>query len=105
MEPARPRSPRRRPRRGTSARPVNTRLLRNASLLLLGPVLVLMFTAIRPGSLPPPALPPAFDAESALRLTQELTRDYPNRVPGTAGADRAARWYRDRLAPYGLPVV
>ncbi len=105
MEPARPRSPRRRPRRGTPARPVNTHLLRNASLLLLGPVLVLMFTAIRPGALPPPALPPAFDAVSALRLTQELARDYPNRVPGTAGADRAARWYRDRLAPYGLPVV
>lgn len=105
MEPARPRSPRRRPRRGTSAQPVNTRLLRNASLLLLAPVLVLMFTAIRPGSLPAPALPPAFDAASALRLTQELARDYPNRKPGTAGADRAARWYRDRLTPYGLPIV
>ena len=52
MEPARPRSPRRRPRRGPATHTVDVRLVRNAALLLLAPLLLLMFTTSRPGPLP-----------------------------------------------------
>ncbi len=76
--------------------------MRNAALLLLAPLLLLMFTASRPGPLPAPVLPPAFPAAGALELTTELARDYPNRVPGTVGAARAAQWYQEQLALYGL---
>jgi hypothetical protein len=40
-----------------------------------------------------------------MQLTTELARDYPNRVPGTAGAARAAGWYQERLALYGLTAT
>jgi hypothetical protein len=105
MEPARPWSPRRRPRRGPATRTVDARLVRNASLLLLAPLVLLLFTTSAPGPLPAPELPPAFGAASAMRLTVELARDYPNRVPGTAGASRAARWYEERVALYGLTTT
>lgn len=105
MVPARPRSTRRRPRGGPAARAVDGRLVRNASLLLLAPLLLLLFTTSRTGPLPSPELPPAFAAGSAQRLTQELARDYPSRVPGTVGADRAVTWYQERLALYGLTAA
>ena len=81
------------------------RLVRNAALFLLAPLLLLMFTTSRPGPLPGPALPPAFGAAAALQLTTELARDYPNRVPGTVGAARAVAWYQERLALYGLTAT
>ncbi len=105
MEPARARSPRRRPRRGPATHAVDMRLVRNAALFLLAPLLLLMFTTSRPGPLPAPALPPAFAATSALQLTTELASDYPNRVPGTVGAARAVAWYQERLALYGLTTT
>ena len=105
MEPARPRSPRRRPRRGPATHTVDLRLVRNAALLLFAPLLLLMFTTSRPGPLPAPALPPAFGASSALQLTTDLARDYPNRVPGSVGAARAVAWYQERLALYGLTAT
>jgi hypothetical protein len=104
MESAPAASPRRRPRRGSAERPVNTRLVRTVALLILGPVVVLALTVVRPGPLPAPTLPPAFDGAVAVDLTRELARDHPNRVPGTPGAAAAARWFRDEIALYGIPV-
>jgi hypothetical protein len=105
MVPARPRSTFRRPRGSLAARAVDGRLVRNASLVLIVPLLVLLFTTSRTGPLPAPELPPAFGGASALRLTQELARDYPSRIPGTSGAARAVRWYEDRLGLYGLTAA
>jgi peptidase M28-like protein len=92
-------------RRGPHARGVDAGLVRTASLLLLAPLLLLLFTTSRTGPLPAPALPPAFSAVSATQLTTELARDYPNRVPGSVGAARAEQWYGDTLALYGLTAT
>jgi hypothetical protein len=99
-----PPAPRRRPRRGSLQRPINGRLYRGTWLLVALPLLVAAFSVARPAPLPPPNLPPAFDRLSALALTRDLAVHYPNRVPGTAGATGAARWFRDQLRPYGFEV-
>ncbi|MDH4177568.1 MAG: M28 family peptidase [Thermoleophilia bacterium] len=104
MVPARPRITVRRPRRGPVDRPLNLRLARTASLVLIAPILLLVLTLVPPGALPRPELPPAFDGSVALRLARELARDYPDREPGSPGAARAAGWYRDTLRLYGLPA-
>ena len=103
MEQIRRRGSRRRP--SAARRGADARLVRNTALVLLAPLLLLMFTTSRPGPLPAAALPPAFAAASALQLTTELARDYPNRVPGSAGAARATGWYREQVALYGLDVA
>ena len=102
MEPARLVTASRRPRRGSVERPIDMRLVRKVALVLVAPLLLLLLTINRSGPLPAPALPPAFDAETAVSLTEELTRDSPNRVPGSAGADDAAEWFREKLLLYGL---
>jgi hypothetical protein len=94
--------PRRRARRGTVERPVNGRLVRAALLLLAPALLIASFTVARPEPLPAPALPPSFDGASAVATATELARDYPSRVPGTAQADGAARWFTEKLAVSGL---
>ena len=104
MEPARTVRTRRRPRRGSVDRPIDTRLVRNVALLLAGPLVILVLTLSRTGSLPPPTLPPTFDGQTALDLTRELTRDHPSRVPGSPDADGAARWFDEKLRLYGIPV-
>ena len=104
MEAARLRSPSRRPRRGSPARPLNTRLARASALFLLVPLLLVTLTVARPGPLPAPALPPVFDGDTALSLATELANDHPRRVPGSPGADAAARWVETKLALYGLDV-
>ncbi len=104
MEPARPGPSRRRPRRGSAERPIDTRLVRKVALALTLPLLLAFLTVAQPGPLPAPALPPTFDGASALTLTRELARDYPSRVPGSPGADRAAGWVRDHFELYGLDV-
>lgn len=104
MESASAAPARRRPRRGSVERPVNTRLVRSVALLLVGPVVVLALTLVRTGPLPAPVLPPAFDGGVAASLTRELARDHPSRVPGSPGAAGAARWFEEKLALYGIPV-
>jgi hypothetical protein len=91
---------RRRP--GTVERPVNARLYRGTWLLVALPLLLAAFSVAKPAALPPPNLPPAFDRDAALALAQSLAESYPNRVPGTAGATGAARWFSEQLAPYGF---
>ena len=104
MEPARLGTSKRRPRRGSVERPVDGRLVRKTSVVLLPPLILLLLTLGRSGPLPVPALPPAFDRSTATALTADLTRENPSRVPGSLGAADAAAWFRNKLAPYGIPV-
>src|ERR1044072_2884577 len=100
-----PRSSRRRPRRGSLERPVSGRLYRGTWLLVGIPLLAAAFSVHKPAPLPAPqALPASFDGPSALALATELSRNYPDRAPGSAGAAGAAQWFRDQLTPYGLHV-
>src|SRR5262245_58654510 len=84
-------SVRHRVRRGSLERPVNGRLYRGTWLLVALPRLLASFTVVRPAPLPEPQLPPTFDRTSALGLTRELARDYPDRSPGSAGATGAVQ--------------
>ena len=95
---------RRRPRRGSLERPINGRLYRGSLLILLLPLLILAFSITRPGALPAPLLPPNFDGPATRQLATELSSHYPDHVPGGAGSLSAEQWFRDQLAPYGLPV-
>src|SRR4030088_1388566 len=96
---------RRRPRRGSLERPVSTQLYRGAFLLCSVPLLLAAFTITKPGVLQKPLLPPAFDAHATLALTRELSAEFPDRSPGSAGAIGAARWFSEQLGPYGLPTT
>jgi len=96
---------RRRARRGSLERPVNARLYRSTFLVVLLPLVVLAFSVVRPGSLPAPLLPPNFDGAAATRLAADFAGSFPDRSPNGASSVRAARWFRDQMAPYGLPVT
>ena len=93
-----------RPRRGSVERPINARMVRGTWLLVALPLLLAAFTVGRPQSLPPPALPPAFDATTAEQLARELARDYPDRSPGSAGGLGAAEWLRGQLTLYDFEL-
>ena len=102
MQAARLQELRRRPRRGSLERPVNGRLVRISTLVLVLPLAVAAITVSRPGPLPVPALPPSFDGTAAISLATELARNYPNRLPGSTGDEDAARWFVKTLRQYGL---
>ena len=102
--PARNRRERRRPRRGSLERPVSGRMYRVTWALVALPLLVAAFTVGHPEALPKPDLPPSFDATSAARVARDLAERFPSRVPGTAQAEEATAWVRDRLAEYHLAV-
>ncbi len=95
---------RRRARRGSLERPINARLYRSSLLLLSLPLLLLAFSITRPGALPAPLLPANFDGEATRELATDFSSHFPDRVPGGPGSLRAGQWFRDQLAPYGLPV-
>ena len=96
-----PRTERRRARPGSVLRPVNGRLYRGTWLLVGLPLLLASFSVARPTPLPRGFLP-AFDGQAAERLASDLIQNRdPNRSPGRLGA---ADWFREQLAPYGLPV-
>src|SRR5262249_13710386 len=58
----------------------------------------------RPAPLAKPPLPGSFDTTSALALANDLSSQYPDRRPGSAGAIGAWSWFGDQLPPqvYGL---
>ena len=89
-------------RRRRAEQPINTRLVRGAALLLIVPLTLLAFSIGRPGPFPASALPPSFDGASATALATDLSHDYPDRAPGTLGADGAAHWVEEKLGLYGL---
>ena len=94
--------PRRRPRRGSLERPISARTYRGTWLLVALPLLVAAFSVTRPVPLPAPDLPAAFDTQSARVLAEQLSRDYPDRSPGSGGSTGALRWVVDQLRPYGF---
>ncbi len=102
MEAARPRRRRRRPRRGTVDRPVNARLVRVSSIAVAPAFLAFLFSVSTTGTLPRPTLEPLFDSSSAATLAAQLSLEHPSRVPGTADAEGAARWYADTISALGL---
>src|SRR4051812_18162543 len=93
---------RRRRRRGTAERPINSRLYRGTWLIVGLPLLIVAFSVARPAALPAPTLPPTFDGTGTMALAEELSRLYPDRAPGTSGALGATRWLIDRMRPYGF---
>jgi hypothetical protein len=93
---------RRRPRRGSLARPVNGALYRASFLLVAVPVILLAFTISTPPTLAKPSLPGSFDVKATLALAGDLSSQYPDRRPGSAGALGAASWFVEQLQPYGL---
>src|SRR2546430_13872867 len=97
-----PRPERRRPRPGSLERPVNGRLYRGTWLLVGLPLLVAAFSVARPTPLPRAFLP-AFDGAATKTLATDLA-SRPYRQPGSSQALAAASWFRDQLAPYGLPI-
>jgi hypothetical protein len=103
MPPSPARAERRRPRRGSLERPVDGRLYRSAFLLVALPLLILAFSITRPAPLSAPTLPPSFDGPATRALAVDLA-GIPARPPGSAGALAAANWFREQVAPYGLPI-
>ena len=95
---------RRRPRRGSLARPINGRLYRASFAVVLVAFVVLAFGVTRPTSLAKPPLPGSFDTASAVALANDLSSQYPDRRPGSAGAIGAWSWFGDQLPQqvYGL---
>ena len=98
------RPPRLRPRarRGSLERPINARMYRGTWLLVGLPLLIASFSVSRPEALPPPPLPPTFDAGAAVSLTLDLARSYPDRSPASAGAAGAADWVAERFEEHGF---
>ncbi len=95
---------RRRARRGSLERPINARLYRGSLLVLTLPLLILAFSVTRPTALSAPLLPPNFDGPATRQLATDFSTRFPDRVPGGPGSLAAGQWFRDQLAPYGLPV-
>jgi peptidase M28-like protein len=81
-------------------RPVNGRLYRGTWLLVGLPLLVAAFAVARPTPLPRAFLP-EFDGQAAKQLATDLVTNNPNRFPGALGP---VQWFKEQLAPYGLPV-
>jgi Peptidase family M28 len=95
---------RRRARRGSLERPLNTRLYRGSYAVVALALVVLLFSLARPGPLPAPVLPANFDGDATRALALDLSSHFPDRSPGGPGALRAAQWFRDQMRQYNLDV-
>jgi len=102
MQGARLRDLRRRPRRGSVESPIDTRLVRKSTVVVLAAVAVLALTTSRGGTIAAPALPSSFDGVAAFSLTSQFAQQFPNRTPGSPSDDGAAKWVSATLAQYGL---
>ena len=102
MDAARPLTRRRRLRRGSVERPVNTRLVRVASVVIAPALLAFLFSISTTGTLPRPTLQPLFDSGAAASLATQLSTVDPARVPGTFQDAEAARWYRETVSAFGF---
>jgi len=95
---------RRRPRRGSLERPISGRIYRAAWLVVAVPLLVAAFSVGQPVALQQPRLPPSFDRTTAVQFATELARDFPDRRPGSSGAEEATDWVSARLRDYKFSV-
>lgn len=77
--------------------------MRVGAIVVAPAILALLFSFSTTGTLPRPALEPLFGASSAAELAARLSTEYPARVPGTDGAEGAARWYGETISSLGLP--
>jgi hypothetical protein len=73
-------------------------------IVVVPALLALLFSVSTTGTLPRPPLEPVFDTASATALYDQLSTEYPSRVPGTVDAERAARWYSETISAQGLPA-
>jgi Peptidase family M28 len=99
-----PEPSRRRPRRGSLERPVSGRIYRAGWLAVVVALVALAFTVGQPTSLPQPRLDPSFNGQTATQFAGQLAQQFPDRRPGTTGAEDAAAWVSDRLTDYRLRV-
>jgi Zn-dependent M28 family amino/carboxypeptidase len=81
---------------------VNGRLVRVGFVVVVPAVLALLFSIATTGTLPRSSLEPLFDSAAAAALHEQLSTEYPARVPGTNEAEGAARWYRETVSALGL---
>jgi len=102
MEAARPSRRRRRLRRGTVDRPINGRLVRLGFVVVAPALLALLFSVATTGTLPRTPLEPLFDSAAAAALHEQLSTEYPARVPGTVEGEGATRWYSETISALGL---
>src|SRR6184192_1283432 len=95
-----------RARRGSLERPINARLYRGTWLLVGIPLLIAAFSVGKPPALRAavPTLPPAFDKLRAVALARDLAQTFPDRSPGSPGAESARQWFADQVANLGLHV-
>src|SRR6476619_7504228 len=103
---AEPPSARVRARHGSLERPINGRLYRGTWLLVGIPLLIAAFSVGKPTPLRAavPTLPPAFDRARAVAVTRDLAQAFPDRSPGSPGAESARQWFADQVARFGLHV-
>jgi hypothetical protein len=71
-------------------------------IVVVPALLALLFSISTTGTLPRPTLAPVFDTAAAAALSDQLSTEYPSRVPGTVDAERAARWYSETISTQGL---
>jgi hypothetical protein len=65
-------------------------------------MLALLFSVSTTGTLPRPTLDPLFDAATAATLARQFSIQNPSRVPGTIGAQDAARWFDETISGLGF---
>jgi Peptidase family M28 len=99
-------SGRARARPGSLERPINGRLYRGTWLLVGIPLLIAAFSVGKPAALRAavPSLPPAFDKARAVALARDLSQTFPDRSPGSPGAESARQWFTDQVVKLGLRV-
>src|SRR5437764_5351728 len=103
---ANPPPARTRARTGSLERPINSRLYRGTWMLVGIPLLIAAFSVGKPPALRAavPTLPPAFDKLRAVALARDLAQTFPDRSPGSPGAESARQWFADQMANLGLRV-
>jgi hypothetical protein len=83
---------------------VSGRIYRAGWLAVVVALVALAFTVGQPSPLPQPRLDPSFEGQTATQFASQLAQQFPDRRPGTTGAEDAAAWVSDRLTDYGLRV-
>jgi hypothetical protein len=73
-----------------------------ASIAVVPAILAVLFSLSTTTPLPRVPLDPLFDQDSAVSYAEQLTAEYPARIPGTAEAASATHWYEQTVSSLGL---